>query len=196
VFQALRLWLNEEPQELDAALAWLPSAMIGGGVVVTLAYHSGEDRRIKHAEHVMTFNRPFRPSWRVPEGRVPRPEPWLLAVALVAVLLVEVWQNSHVAELCLTLDHNRTALARSRARLDFMRAEFERRTTRAELAPLAVTLGLAPAEARQIVRLPAEYLAASEPPSAPRAPSSLMAWAEQASRALVPEARAKSRIEN
>jgi 16S rRNA (cytosine1402-N4)-methyltransferase len=47
VFQALRIWMNDEAGELEAALAWLPDAMRPGGVVVTLAYHSGEDRRIK-----------------------------------------------------------------------------------------------------------------------------------------------------
>ena len=49
VFQALRIWVNGEADDLDAALEWLPSVMKPGGVVVTLAYHSGEDRRIKHA---------------------------------------------------------------------------------------------------------------------------------------------------
>lgn len=49
VFQALRIQVNDEMGELDSALAWLPGAMGEGGVVVTLAYHSGEDRRIKRA---------------------------------------------------------------------------------------------------------------------------------------------------
>ncbi len=49
VFQALRMWVNGEAEDLEAALAWLPVAMRAGGVVVTLAYHSGEDRRIKQA---------------------------------------------------------------------------------------------------------------------------------------------------
>jgi 16S rRNA (cytosine1402-N4)-methyltransferase len=49
VFQALRIWVNEEAEDLDAVLAWLPDAMQPGGVVVTLAYHSGEDRKIKQA---------------------------------------------------------------------------------------------------------------------------------------------------
>jgi 16S rRNA (cytosine1402-N4)-methyltransferase len=49
VFQALRIWVNDEMHELDAALEWLPGAMRDGGAVVTLAYHSGEDRRVKHA---------------------------------------------------------------------------------------------------------------------------------------------------
>jgi 16S rRNA (cytosine1402-N4)-methyltransferase len=47
VFQALRIWINDEAGELSAALEWLPDMMRPGGVVVTLAYHSGEDRRIK-----------------------------------------------------------------------------------------------------------------------------------------------------
>jgi 16S rRNA (cytosine1402-N4)-methyltransferase len=49
VFQALRTWVNDEAGELEAALDWLPDHMSAGGVVVTLAYHSGEDRRIKEA---------------------------------------------------------------------------------------------------------------------------------------------------
>ncbi len=49
VFQALRIWTNDEMGEIDAALAWLPGAMRDGAVVVTLSYHSGEDRRVKHA---------------------------------------------------------------------------------------------------------------------------------------------------
>jgi 16S rRNA (cytosine1402-N4)-methyltransferase len=49
VFQALRIWTNDEMHDIDAALAWLPEAMRDGGTVVTLSYHSGEDRRVKHA---------------------------------------------------------------------------------------------------------------------------------------------------
>src|SRR5881628_993538 len=36
VFQALRRWVNEEAEELEAALSWLPAAMRPGGVVVTI----------------------------------------------------------------------------------------------------------------------------------------------------------------
>lgn len=49
VFQALRIWVNGEAEDLDAVLAWLPEVVRPGGVVVTIAYHSGEDRRIKLA---------------------------------------------------------------------------------------------------------------------------------------------------
>lgn len=49
VFQAIRIWINGEAEDLDAVLAWLPAAVGPDGVVVTLAYHSGEDRRVKRA---------------------------------------------------------------------------------------------------------------------------------------------------
>jgi 16S rRNA (cytosine1402-N4)-methyltransferase len=49
VFQALRIWVNDEMADLESALQWLPEAMADGGVVVTLSYHSGEDRRVKQS---------------------------------------------------------------------------------------------------------------------------------------------------
>jgi len=70
VFQALRMWINDEATDLEEALAWLPTAVRTGGVVVTLAYHSGEDRRIKQA---------LRPSGAVAKRHpeTPRPtSPW------------------------------------------------------------------------------------------------------------------------
>ncbi len=72
VFQALRIWVNEEAEDLEAALAWLPGAVRPGGVVVTLAYHSGEDRRIKQALRGPVGSRaarrlPERPGVRPPE---------------------------------------------------------------------------------------------------------------------------------
>jgi 16S rRNA (cytosine1402-N4)-methyltransferase len=49
VFQALRIWVNDEMTDLEAGLAWLPDVLADGAVVVTLSYHSGEDRRVKQA---------------------------------------------------------------------------------------------------------------------------------------------------
>jgi hypothetical protein len=134
-----------------------------------------------------------RPSWRVPEGRAIRPELWLVAAATVGMLLVEVCLSSRVAELSLDLDRNRTALVAAQARLEFVNAQLERQTTRATLAPLAVELGLSPADARQVVVLPAAYLAAARPPARSGDASSIVAWAERVSRALVPDATARSR---
>ena len=75
VFQALRIWVNEEAADLDAVLAWLPSAMRAGGVVVTLAYHSGEDRRIKQAIQAPRPSAPPRRLPLAPGTRAPE-SPW------------------------------------------------------------------------------------------------------------------------
>ena len=73
-----------------------------------------------------------------------------------------------------------------------MRAELERRSTRAELAALAKQLRLAPPDVQQVVVLPAEYLASGEA-SSPVEDRSLASLAERVSRVLVPEAKARGR---
>jgi hypothetical protein len=108
------------------------------------------------------------------------------------MLLVEVWQSSRMAELCLALDHNRAAVQQAQARLEYLHAQLDRRTTRAELAPQAVLLGLVPVDAKQVVQLPPEYLAAADTRTGRDARPAL-AWAERVSRALVPEATARGR---
>lgn len=84
VFQALRIWINGEADDLDALLQWLPEAMRDGGVVVTLAYHSGEDRRIKQAVRgpapaASARRLPQRSQERLPEG------PWDMVTRRVVV---------------------------------------------------------------------------------------------------------------
>jgi 16S rRNA (cytosine1402-N4)-methyltransferase len=49
VFQALRIVVNDEFGALDMLLRHLPSCLAPGGRVVILSFHSGEDRRVKHA---------------------------------------------------------------------------------------------------------------------------------------------------
>ena len=115
-----------------------------------------------------------------------------MALAAVAMLLVEVWQSSRMAELCLALDHNRAAVQQAQARLEYLQARLDRRTTRSELAPQAALLGLAPVDAKQVVQLPPEYLAAADARTGSE-PRPVLAWAERASRALVPEATARGR---
>ena len=144
----------------------------------------------------MKPSRRSRPSWRTSDVRVVRPGLWLVAAAVVGMLLVEVWAGSRVAQLSLTLGHNRTALEKAQARLAFVRADLERRTTRAEAAPLASRLGLAPADAQQVVALPSAFLAAPAPPKRDLGKVPVLAWAERASRAIVPEATARARAEN
>ncbi len=49
VFQALRLAVNDEPGQLEAALAALPEVLAIGGRAAVLSFHSGEDRVVKRA---------------------------------------------------------------------------------------------------------------------------------------------------
>ena len=72
----------------------------------------------------------------------------------------------------------------------------ERRITRAELAPVARQLGLAPAQVHQVVALPSAYLAEAAPADGRTGTPSLWTWAEGIGRALVPEATARGRFGN
>lgn len=49
VFQALRIAVNDEFGALDSFLRTLPFCLKPGGKVAILSFHSGEDRRVKHA---------------------------------------------------------------------------------------------------------------------------------------------------
>lgn len=49
VFQALRIAVNDEFSALEMFLRTLPQCLKPGGRVAILSFHSGEDRRVKHA---------------------------------------------------------------------------------------------------------------------------------------------------
>ncbi len=132
------------------------------------------------------------PSWRVSDARPFRPQLAAAALAVVGVLLLEVWQCSTVASLSEQVGRATHALQQANAELEWSRAQLERETSRAALGPVAGALGLRPADPQAIVSLPEEYL---EPADAPKAaaPRSLLAGALHS---LVPDAAARGRRVN
>lgn len=70
VFQAIRIEVNGEFEALEALLRQLPAVLRPGGRVAVLSFHSGEDRRVKHAlaaglrrgDYVEVAELPVRPS--------------------------------------------------------------------------------------------------------------------------------------
>jgi 16S rRNA (cytosine1402-N4)-methyltransferase len=65
-FQALRIMVNRELTNLDVLLEALPTVLKPGGVAAIISFHSGEDRRVKHA-----FMRGYREGIYAQESRDP-----------------------------------------------------------------------------------------------------------------------------
>lgn len=65
-FQALRILVNKELDNLDQLLSALPTVLRPGGMAAIITFHSGEDRRVKHS-----FRDLFRAGTYAADGRDP-----------------------------------------------------------------------------------------------------------------------------
>ena len=136
------------------------------------------------------------PSWRRSDVRGFQPG-WILAGALLlSMLLLEVWQQSAVASLSLRAGQATDQLKRASNERDWMRAQLERGTTRAEVGTLAFSTGVRPADAAQVVWLPSDYLEEDGVVADPDGSPALLATANRALQSLVPEAKARGRHVN
>lgn len=132
------------------------------------------------------------PSWRVADARPFRPQLVLAALAVLGVLLLEVWQTSTVASLSEQVGRATHALQQANAELEWTRAQLVRESSRSVLGPVANAIGLKPADPTSIVSLPEEYL---EPADGPKsgASRSAVAYAGRVLQSLVPDAAARGR---
>jgi len=136
------------------------------------------------------------PAWRVTDARGLRPG-WILgAILLLAMLLLEVWQQSAVASLSLRAGQATDQLKRASNERDWMRAQLERSATRAEVGSLAFSAGVRPADAAQVVWLPSDYLEEDGVAVDHGGSPALLAVAGRALQSLVPEAKARGRHVN
>ncbi len=67
VFQALRIWVNEELQQLTDLLRVLPLRLAPGATLAVISFHSGEDRMVKQAFAALAPKRRGGPFERAPD---------------------------------------------------------------------------------------------------------------------------------
>jgi 16S rRNA (cytosine1402-N4)-methyltransferase len=66
VFQALRIWVNGELDQLERLLADAPPLIAAGGALAIISFHSGEDRMVK--QHFGQLARRGTP-WQLPQRK-------------------------------------------------------------------------------------------------------------------------------
>ena len=65
-FQALRIYVNRELDDLEGAISAIAGALAAGGSLVVLSYHSGEDRAVKNAFRSLAGDDQFLEIYRKP----------------------------------------------------------------------------------------------------------------------------------
>ena len=136
------------------------------------------------------------PSWRVASARSIQPG-WVLgALLLLAMLLLEVWQQSAVASLSLRAGNASDLRKRASNELEWTRAQLDHNATLAEVGSLAFSAGVRPGDAAQVVWLPADYLEEDGVVANRDDAPTLLAAAGRTLQSLVPEAMARGRHVN
>src|SRR5882672_5383469 len=136
------------------------------------------------------------PSWHVSPVHRIRPGLVLGAFLLLAMLLLEVWQQSAVASLSLRAGNANDRLKRASNELEWTRAQLDRNATRAEVGTLAFSAGVRPCDAAQVVWLPSDYLEEDGALANRDDSPTLLAAAGRTLQSLVPEAMARGRHVN
>jgi len=136
------------------------------------------------------------PSWRRTDVRSLPPAWWLGAMLLLAMLLLEVWQQSAVASLSVRAGRVTDEQKHASNDLEWTRAQLDQGASRSEVGSLAGRAGVRPGDAAQVVWLPEAYLEEDEAPASLAGPPARLAAAGRALLSLVPEARARSRRVN
>jgi 16S rRNA (cytosine1402-N4)-methyltransferase len=90
-FQALRIYINHELEELESALPAALSLLKTGGRMAVISFHSLEDRVVK--QFITAASRPEAAYARLPLRESEMPQPVLLALARVLPSDEEVSQN-------------------------------------------------------------------------------------------------------
>jgi hypothetical protein len=139
---------------------------------------------------------PSSPSWRRADARALQPIWFVAALLLLAMLLLEVWQQSAVASLSVSAGRATDLLKRASNDLEWTRAQLDENTRRSEVGSLAFSAGVRPADAAQVVWLPADYLEDDAVAADPGASPALLAAVGRALDGLVPEAKARGRHVN
>jgi len=90
-FQALRIYINHELEELESALQAALTLLKTGGRMAVISFHSLEDRVVK--QFIAAASRPEAAYARLPLRESEMPQPVLLALARVKPSDVEIKDN-------------------------------------------------------------------------------------------------------
>jgi 16S rRNA (cytosine1402-N4)-methyltransferase len=91
-FQALRIYLNRELQELESALQATLTLLKTGGRMAVISFHSLEDRVVK--QFITAASKPEAAFARLPLRESEMPQPVLLALARVLPTHTEITENT------------------------------------------------------------------------------------------------------